>query len=437
MRENDNSGQGYRQSLLDVTGIIGLSNFLLISLLICGLALTPGCKQAVSGTAKGKPTHVRITNIPANLPWSDRMALSIMKRNPESWMTDFRESPKWNYTQGLVLHAIQHLHNARGKQEYYDYVKSYADTMITAEGEILEYQLDEYNIDHINPGKILFQLYEDTEDKKYLIAMQTLRRQLQWQPRTRSNGYWHKLKYTWQMWLDGLYMGAPYYAQFAEVFDEPEAFDDVANQFILMEKYSRDAKTGLLYHGYDESRVQRWSNPESGCSPHFWGRAVGWYMMGLVDALDFIPEDHPKRGELIAILKRASQAVASVQDPETGLWYQILNMPEAEGNYLEASASTMFAYAIAKGTNKGYLDKKMMEVGKRGFEGLIDNLVEVMDDGQVVIHQCCAVAGLGGEPYRDGSFEYYIGEEIRDNDPKATGPFILAALEFEKMGYNF
>jgi unsaturated rhamnogalacturonyl hydrolase len=235
------------------------------------------------------------------------------------------------------------------------------------------------------------------------------------------------------MWLDGLYMASPFLAEFAKTFNEPALFDDVANQIILMEKHARDEKTGLLYHGWDESRQQRWANPETGQSPNFWGRAMGWYAMALVDVLDFLPADHPKRPEVIAILQRLAMAITNFQDAKTGLWYQVLDKGGKEENYLESSASCMFVYALAKAVKKGYIDSNFLNVAKKGYEGILKNFIEVDKDGLVQIHQACSVAGLGGDPYRDGSYEYYIGEKIRINDPKAVGPFILASLELESI----
>lgn len=368
-----------------------------------------------------------------DIPWSQRMSESIMKRNPESWMTDFRETPRWSYTHGLVLLAIQKVYNETGDERYMQYVKSYADTMITADGVIKNYKITDYNIDHINPGKILFSLHKETKDDRYEKVIKTLKKQLEWQPRTREGGYWHKLRYPYQMWLDGLYMGEPFYAQYAVEYDTPEVFDDIANQFILCEKRTRNEKSGLLYHGWDESRVQSWSDPESGNSAEVWGRAVGWFAMALVDVLDYFPKEHKSRAEIITILQRLASTVSAVQDKETGTWYQVMDKPDAIGNYKEATVTCMLSYALAKGVRKGYLDSKYLSVAKKAYQGILNTFVEVEDSGEMHIHKCCAVAGLGGDPYRDGTYDYYINERIVSNDTKATGPFIMASLEFERM----
>ena len=355
-----------------------------------------------------------------------------MVRNPKAWMTDFQRSPRWSYTNGLIMYSFLKLHENTGNDVYFQYAKSYADEMIDDAGNIRDYDIDEFNIDHINPGKFLYALYDKTKDDRYLKAIQTLRHQVQWQPRTTEGGFWHKLRYPWQMWLDGLYMGAPFYAEYTKRFGPAEAFDDIALQFRLVEKHNRDPETGLLYHGWDESHVQRWSDPETGLSPHFWGRAMGWYGMALVDVLDHMPTDHPGRVELIDYLNNFVDAVDGVQDSETGLWYQVLDMPDKEGNYLEATASCMFVYAIAKAVNKNYIPESKFSIAKEGYDGILNHLIKTEDSGEISLTKCCSVAGLGGSPYRDGSFEYYISEEVRDNDAKGTGPFILAVLEMEK-----
>lgn len=372
------------------------------------------------------------TNIPASLKWSERMALSIMQRNPEPWQLEFSKKPKWSYTHGLVLSSMTKLGKTTGDEKYFDYVKEYADKMVAENGDILTYQIDEFNIDHIQPGNVLLTVYQQTKEDKYLKALENLRTQLEWQPRTTEGGFWHKLKYPWQMWLDGLYMGSPFYARYTVAFNEdPKCFDDIVKQIKLMEKHTRDATTGLLYHGWDESAVQRWADPETGRSKNFWGRAMGWYAMGIVEILDYLPEDHPERREVIAILTRLVDALIPYQD-ESGLWYQVVDQGEREGNYLEASGSCMFVYAIAKAVNEGYLEKNYMKYAKKGYEGILQHLIEVDDSGKVTITNVCSVAGLGGDPYRDGTYAYYISEPQRDNDPKATGPFILASLELDK-----
>jgi len=369
--------------------------------------------------------------------WSARMVDSVMKRTPDPMWLDATKAPHWEYTQGLVLKGVLDFHLRNSDPRALKYVKAYYDGFINAGGSIRAYRMDELNIDRINPGKPLFYLYEKTGDEKYRKAIETLRQQMREHPRTSEGGFWHKKRYPNQMWLDGLYMGAPFLAQYAKVFKEPVLFDDVIRQFVLMEKHARDAKSGLLYHGWDESRKQTWADPETGRSPAFWGRAMGWYAMALVDTLDFVPLEHPRRGELVAILQRLAEAVTRVQDTRSGVWWQVLDQGGREGNYLEASVSTMFSYALLKASRLRYIDAKYGGVGRRAYAGILKEFIEVDKEGLVNIHRVCQVAGLGGDPekgerYRDGTFEYYVGEKIRSNDPKAVGPFIFASLEMER-----
>lgn len=404
---------------------------------VCCLLILSGvfvqCKDTPpSGeTDPGQPKAVQV-NISEEKPWSERMALSIIKRAPKAWMNDFQKEPRWTYTIGLVMNSLCKVSTAKENPLYFEYAKGYGDTMILADGSIRDYLIDKFNIDNIAPGPYLFSVYKKTGQENYKTAINTLKHQLTWQPQTTDGGYWHKLRYPWQMWLDGLFMGEPFLAEYAVHFSQPDHFDHIAHQFILADKHTRDPKTGLLYHGWDESRVQRWSNPETGCSQHFWGRAIGWYCMGLVDVLDFFPKDHPQRQELIAILTRTLEAVLKVQDPETKTWWQVMNLPGKEGNYLESTASCMFTYAMIKGVNDGYLDEKYRAIAQGSYDGILKTFIKVDDDGEIHLTNCCSVAGLGGDPYRDGSYEYYISEPVRDNDPKGIGPFVLASLEFEK-----
>lgn len=365
--------------------------------------------------------------------WSVRMTKSVIQRNPEPWMIDFREKPKWEYTQGLVLKAIESVWQATGDTVYFEYVRAYYDRFVREDGSIWLYTLKDYNIDRINPGKVLFGLLETTGEKKYEKAIFLLREQMKTHPRTRDGGFWHKKIYPHQMWLDGIYMACPFLTQFAVRYDEPELLDDVAHQIIQMEKHARDEKTGLLYHGWDESREQRWADPETGCSPHFWGRGMGWFVMALVDVLEFFPVDHPKRPEILAVLQRLAKAIVKVQDKTLGVWYQVLDQGTRAGNYLESSASCMFVYALLKGSRLEFLSPSWREVGMKGYEGILKAFIELDDTGEVHIHRACAVAGLGGDPYRDGTYDYYINTEIRSDDPKAVGPFILASLEMERI----
>lgn len=356
---------------------------------------------------------------------------SEMKRFPQAWQLDHGKRLYFGYAQGVGCQAMLEVWRKTNDRKYLDYVIEWADTIINDKGEIHLYKVETYNIDYINPGKVLFEVYRQTGNEKYKLAIERLVAQMKMHPRTLEGAFWHKLIYQHQIWLDGLYMGSPFLAEYAVTFNQPEWIEDVVNQFLICARHTYDAKTGLYYHAWDESKKQRWANKETGQSPNFWGRAIGWWYMALVDVLDFIPQDHPQRPELIKMINGLAETLPKYQD-KTGLWYQVLDKGDQPGNYLEASVSSMFMYSYAKAVNKGYIDKKYKKIAEKAYDGLMNTLMVKNDDGTLTLTKCCAVGGLGGNPYRDGSFEYYVNERIRDNDSKATGPFIMGCLELGK-----
>ncbi|WP_205945185.1 glycoside hydrolase family 88/105 protein [Pedobacter hiemivivus] len=357
-------------------------------------------------------------------PLSDQMAATVM----EVWK---ERSKKWSYDDGVVQDGMNEIWRRTGNAVYFKYVQDKMDQFISAEGVIDTYSQDHFNIDNVKNGTVLLDLYKVTGQQKYFKAATTLWEQLQKHPRTKEGGFWHKKIYPNQMWLDGLYMGQPFYAEYAALINNKAAFDDIANQFIFMEKNARDAKTGLLYHGWDESKVERWADPKTGLSPHIWARAMGWYAMALVDALDNFPKDHPQRKELINILNRLAVAIKSVQNNKTGVWYDILDRPNDKGNYFESSASAMFVYAIAKGVRMQYLPQSYFAVADKGYKGMQQEFVEQRAENMVNLKGTVTVSGLGGKPYRDGSYAYYLSEKVITNDPKGVGAFLKAINEME------
>ncbi|MDJ1468706.1 glycoside hydrolase family 88 protein [Xanthocytophaga flava] len=362
--------------------------------------------------------------------WSERMTASIMDANKDSISYPGGRA-NWNYEEGLFLKAVERVWFRTGDAAYYRYIKKIIDGFVHEDGSIRTYKMDEYNSDHITPGRSLLMLYQQTGQEKYKLAAQVLRQQLKNQPRTKEGGFWHKKRYPYQMWLDGLYMAEPFYAEYSILFDEPDNFNDIINQFVWMEQNARDEKTGLLYHGWDESRGQKWADPATGKSPNFWSRAMGWYAMALVDVLDYIPANHPRRKELIPILDRLMTAVIKYQDSKEGGWYQVTDKLTGKGNYMEASGSCMFVYALAKGVRMGYLKDSFMVNARKGYEGILKNFISTDDKGMIHLEKTVSVSGLGGDPYRDGSYEYYLSERIRKDDLKGVGPFIMASIEME------
>ncbi len=364
---------------------------------------------------------------------SIQMADSFMKWNPDSIKVAPNKPARWDYEQGLILKALERVWMRTGDPKYFNYIKKDMDLYVKEDGSISSYKYNDFNIDNIPSGRALLTLAQQSLKGRetYRKAADLLWKQLENQPRTKEGGYWHKQRYPYQMWLDGLFMGEPFAAEYSKVFNHPEHFDDIFLQFQLIEKYAVDKKTGLIYHAYDESRKQAWADKKTGLSPHFWGRAVGWYAMALVDVLDYFPENHPKRKELVYYIQRLAPVVAKYQDQKSGVWYQILDLPNREGNYLEASVSTMFVYFLAKASRLDYISNEYAAVAKRGYQGVLNEFVEKEKDGTISLNKTVSVGGLGGTPYRDGSFEYYMSEPLRKNDLKGVGPFIFASVEME------
>lgn len=338
----------------------------------------------------------------------------------------------WTYDQGVVLEGFTGLWKNTGDGKYFRFIQKGLDHYIEKDGSIRTYKSEDYNIDNIKNGRSLLMLYKVTNEEKYKLAADKLKAQLDKQPRTKEGGFWHKKRYPYQMWLDGLYMAEPFYAEYAAMHHDEAAFKDITRQFVLMEQHSRDDKTGLLYHGYDESRAQRWSDKNTGRSPNFWGRAMGWYGMALVDALEYYPAAHPGRDSLLKILNRLAAAVKKYQDPSSGCWYQVLDKASAKGNYLEASATCMFVYTLAKGVRLGYLPATYNTVAAKGYEGIMKRFIRTAPEGGVNLEGTVSVAGLGGDPYRDGSYAYYLSEKVVTNDPKGVGAYMMAANEMEQ-----
>lgn len=357
-----------------------------------------------------------------------RFADSEMARFPEAWQLDHGKRLFFGYAQGVGCCAMLDVWKATGDTRYYEYVRQWADTIVNQRGEIWLYDMSAYNLDFINSGKVLFDVYRETGQEKYHTAMNTLIKQLQRQPRTFEGGFWHKLTYQHQMWLDGLYMASPFLAHYAKVFSKPEMTDDAVLQFRICQRHTYDPATGLYRHAWDESRNQRWADKLTGQSPNVWGRSVGWWFMAMVDVLDFIPEDHSGRQDIISWIQGLASVLPHYQDSD-GLWYQVLDCPQRKGNFPEASVTSQLMYAYAKAVNRGYIEKSYIKVAIKAFEGLNKRLIKVNKDGTLTLSRCCQVGGLGGRPYRDGSFEYYIGEKMRDNDAKATGPYIMGCLQ--------
>jgi len=368
----------------------------------------------------------------AALSLAKAMAATIMHKWPDSLSNTPGKPVVWSYDLGVFFDGMARIYEQEKDPKYISYMQHIMDLFIREDGTINRYKATDYNIDHIKNGRTLLFLYRVTGQQKYRMAAASLRKQLLKHPRTEEGGFWHKKVYPHQMWLDGIYMGQPFYAEWSSTFKENN-YNDIAKQFILLEKHARDEKTGLLYHGWDESKAQQWADKTSGHSPNFWGRAMGWYGMALVDVLDNFPQQHPQRAALIAILQRYVAAVAKVQHPENGIWYQVLDKSDVKGNYPEASASSMFVYTLAKALNKNYIGKKYLPVAEKGFNGIQKQFLSFDSRGDVHLNRTVQVSGLGGTPYRSGSVDYYLSEPVITDDAKGMGAFILCAAEMNRV----
>jgi unsaturated rhamnogalacturonyl hydrolase len=407
-----------------------LSISLIASFLICVEPTTAKTNHLLSTKSEELVAKSKKNSPKKEVSFAVQFAESEMQRFPKAWQLDYGKRLFFGYAQGVGCSAMLQLWKTTGDKRYFNYVKEYADSLIDKNGDILLYDVPSYNLDYVESGKVLFEIYRKTGDKKYKLAMDKLIDQLKNQPHTSEGGFWHKKVYENQIWLDGIYMASPFIAQYGKTFNQPQWIDEAIKQITLCHKHTHDSITGLYYHAWDESKSQRWANPQTGLSPNFWGRSIGWYFMAVVDALDFIPQNHPRRAELISIVQGLADALPRYQ--RDGLWSQVIDQPERAGNFPEASVTTQCMYAYAKAVNKGYINKRYRIYAEKAFVGIKNKLLLINSDGTLTLTRCCAVGGLGGNPYRDGSFEYYIGEKMRDNDAKATGPFIMGCIEMKK-----
>ncbi|UAY53713.1 glycoside hydrolase family 88 protein [Ferruginibacter albus] len=376
--------------------------------------------------------------IQSPVPLSEQLAKTTMSIWKDSMAFKKDRPAEWSYEQGVVYKGLEDVWKKTGNGDYFKYIQKNIDFFVRKDGSIRTYKLDDYNLDNICPGRGILTLYNTLSDNnKYFRAITLLKEQLNYQPKTSEGGYWHKQRYPSQMWLDGVYMAEPFHAEYAKRFNNPQIFEEIAKQFFLIEEHARDKKTGLYYHGWDESRKERWADPQTGLSANFWGRSVGWYAMALVDVLDYFPKDNPNYDSLVHIVKNLAVAIVKVQDPKTGLWWQVLNKPNEKDNYLESSASCMFVYALAKAVRKGYISQSYYMQALKGYTGIKSNFISVdSTTGLINLTKVCAVAGLGGKPYRDGSYDYYINEPVVSNDPKGLGAAMMMATEVESISQS-
>ena len=407
----------------------------------------------------GKTRNVKFDNVMMNgslvLASEDRpyksmaqwMTYSEMKRTPKSYLLDFASKPRWNYAVGIELEGLLDTYRVHGDDSILNYLHTYRQKMIDERGDVVGYDYNAFNLDNVRPAKFILRMQQYGARKGEKIALKTFMKQLLNQPRTREGVFWHKAIYANQVWLDGIFMGLPFYCDYAVKNCSPRKarriLDDAVNQMMQTDRRTYDEETGLWKHAWDETHRQFWANPLTGQSRHTWARALGWYVMAMTECLDVMPDDYPRKAEVVALLQKVMKAVVQYQDKKSGVWYDVLDV-ESPKNYLESTASCMFAYVLLKGSRMGWLDTDFNEAGKRAYEGILKRFIRVNKDRTISLTDCCSVSGLGpGKgPFvpagkendkRDGSFDYYMSEPIRDNDAKGIGPFIWASLEMERL----
>lgn len=396
------------------------------ALLIALIALLASC-----GT-KTKSNQQATTKANVNSEkWAVKMADAVMTRHDSLGYYNGRTRRGWSYDVAYLGNAINMLKDIDAK--YANYMLADMNQLVMEDGSVPRYDINKYNIDYICPAKNILLAWEQTGEEKYKKAVAQFIQQMENHPKTKSGAYWHKQIYPWQLWLDGVYMGMPFLAEYAKDFDAPQWFDVATHEVIVTYEKTKNPENGLLYHAWDESKSQKWCDPKTGLSQYPWSRAMGWYVMAICDILDYLPADHKDRAELIAILQNCCDALLQVRDEKTGCWYQVLDQGARKGNYLEGSGTAMYVYAFAKGAQKGYLDAKYLDIANCAFDDMVKQFIITDTDGMPSMVGICGSCGLGGEKnYRAGDYEYYTTEKVVKNDCKGVAPFIAAAAVLNK-----
>lgn len=340
---------------------------------------------------------------------------------------------KWNYIDGCMITAVLSLYEITGEEKYFTFARDFVNYFVNDDGTINTYSVEEYNLDNVNAGRNLFYLYEKTGDEKYFKAIELIRSQLENMPRTKEGNFWHKKIYPYQVWLDGLYMAQPFYMLYETRFNKLANCQDIINQFENVEKHMKDPVTGLYYHGYDESREMYWADKETGCSQNFWGRAIGWFVVALVETANATDETlYYEYRYLISLLKGLVDSLIPYQD-KSGMFWQVIDKPNVNGNYLETSSTALIAYGILKAVRLGYLPKKYQDIAVKAVNGIMEKYLMIDSDGTLNLGGICLVAGLGGNSHRDGSLDYYFSEPVVKNEAKGVAPFLLAYTEILRI----
>ncbi len=343
------------------------------------------------------------------------------------------KEPHWNYIDGCMMTALLSLWEITGEKKYFDFAERFVDWYVYEDGSIRGYSMEKYNLDDVNEGRVLFDLYKATSKEKYKKAAFMLREQLQKQPRTVTGNFWHKQIYPNQIWLDGLYMAQVFYVRFMREFEGGDVSDTV-RQFENVRKLMFDEEKHLYYHGCDCSKSAFWADKDTGRSANFWLRAIGWFCVALADVIGYL-DPGEDRDKLADIFREAIEGVSRYSDKDTRMYWQVVDKGGADGNYLETSGSSMIAYAMLKGARLGVLDKKFSELGRMTFDGICDKYLTISESGELDLGGICLVAGLGPENNRrrDGSYQYYISEPVVENDAKGVAPLVMCYTEIKRL----
>jgi unsaturated rhamnogalacturonyl hydrolase len=362
-----------------------------------------------------------------------RIAQAVEARYPDGSVDDKPVKVKWNYILGTLMEGMEAAWRSTADPQYFNYIKTNIDSIVAEDGSISGFDPQKHALDDYMMGRQLLMLYRTTRQEKYWKAATQIYKAIEVQPRNPSGGFWHNSKYPNEMWLDGLYMAEPFYAEYSVLAGKTGNYADIVHQFVLIDQHLRDPKTGLLFHEWDETKKEPWADKVTGVSPNIWARSIGWYMMALVDTLDILPEGDPNRAALLPILNRYAEALVRAQDKTTGLWWQLPALPTTKGNYFESSAACMYSYAFFRGVNRGYLPVSYEASAQKAWSGIQNRFLTTTADGLPSITSTVDGTGLGGTPYHDGSVAYYLSVRQRSDDPRALGPFIMAAVEQEAI----
>ncbi|ALV29195.1 glycoside hydrolase family 88/105 protein [Pannonibacter phragmitetus] len=342
----------------------------------------------------------------------------------------YAKDGSWCYEDGCVYRGLALLHDQQPQEIWRDELLRLIGPQVGEDGALAGYTQDEFNIDHILAGRVLFFLEKPAPGAHWSLAIEHLAGQLTRHPRTDGGNYWHKKRYPQQVWLDGLYMGLPFQIEYGLSRNRPDLVDDALAQLNRALDLTHVAATGLYAHAIDEARAQDWADPQTGLSRAHWARALGWLAMALVDVTGLIG---PEKAASSGLPERASALltrIAALARPQSGLWLQVIDQPELSGNYEESSASAMFAYALMKAARLG-LGHQFAAPGLKALASLETTQLYAGDDGIVRLQNVCEMAGLGGfgSRLRDGSPAYYLSEPLRPDDHKGTGALMMAYAE--------